>query len=93
MINNIRKEFLLLDSLSYCKEEYIINKYIVPIWEKVTITPEEASAYSSIGINTIYQMLDDPDCEFKLYVGTKKRLIKRKAFEKYLEDTYAIDRN
>nr|DAZ73836.1 MAG TPA: excisionase [Caudoviricetes sp.] len=38
-------------------------------------------------------MLDDPDCEFKLYVGTKKRLIKRKAFEKYLEDTYVIDRN
>jgi hypothetical protein len=38
-------------------------------------------------------MLDDSDCEFKLYVGTKKRLIKRKAFEKYLEDTYAIDRN
>lgn len=68
-------------------------KNTIPIWKKVTITPEEAAAYSNIGINTIYQLLDDPNCEFRLYVGTKKKLIKRVAFEKYLEEAFAIDRN
>ena len=31
----------------------------------------------------------NPDCEFVIWVGTK-RLIKRKKFEKYLEDVDAV---
>lgn len=68
------------------------KKQEVPIWEKLMLTPEEVSEYSNIGINTIRQLLADPDCEFRLYVGRKK-LIKRKQFEKYVEEVYAIDRN
>ena len=55
----------------------------VPIWEKVALTTEEASAYSNIGINKIREMCDDPKCPFVLFVGRKK-LIKRKEFEKYV---------
>lgn len=64
----------------------------VPIWKKLILTIDEASDYSNIGTNTIRQLLADPDCEFRLYVGRKK-LVKRKQFEKYLEEVYAIDRN
>lgn len=68
------------------------ERYKVPIWQKLTLTPEEAAEYSNIGINTIRQLLADPGCEFRLYVGRKK-LVKRKQFEKYVEEVYAIDRN
>jgi excisionase family DNA binding protein len=55
----------------------------VPIWEKMALTIEEASAYSNIGINRIREICDSPDCPFVLFVG-RKRLIKRKAFEDYV---------
>lgn len=58
----------------------------VPIWEKVTLTVEEAAEYSNIGINKIQSMLCCPGCPFVLYVGRKK-LVKRKNFERYIEKT------
>lgn len=62
---------------------------LVPIWEKTTLTVEEASEYSNIGINKIYSMLNEKSCTFALFVG-KKRLVKRKEFEKYLERVNSI---
>lgn len=62
----------------------------VPVWEKVTITIEEAAAYSNIGINKIYEMINNPLCPFVLYVGSKKRLIKRREFAKYLEQNIEL---
>lgn len=56
----------------------------VPIWEKLNLTTKEAAEYSNIGINRIDAMLNEPMCPFVLHVG-KKRLVKRKEFEKYLE--------
>ncbi len=64
-------------------------KYEVPIWEKANLTLEEAAAYSNIGINRIRDISDEKNCPFVLWVGTK-RLIKRKAFERYLEQAYSI---
>lgn len=55
----------------------------VPIWEKMTLTPEEAAAYSNIGINKIRSMANEPQCPFVVFVGNRK-LIKRKEFEKYI---------
>ena len=55
----------------------------VPIWEKITLTLEEAALYSGIGINRIRELTDSPRCNFVMYVG-RKRLIKRKEFEKYI---------
>ena len=57
----------------------------VPIWEKVTLTIEEAAEYSNIGINKIREITNNPRCTFVLYVG-RKRLIKRKEFEKFIAE-------
>ena len=56
----------------------------IPVWRKVAITKEEAAAYSHIGINKLEDLLKIPNCPFVLYVG-KKKLIKRKEFEEFIE--------
>ena len=61
----------------------------VPIWEKANLTIEEAAAYFGIGENKLRSMTSGEDCTFVLWVGNK-RLIKRRKFEKYLEDQYSI---
>ena len=61
----------------------------VPIWEKVTLPKEEAATYSHIGINKLEELLKTPNCPFVLYVG-KKKLIKRKEFEKFLIENVEI---
>lgn len=61
----------------------------VPIYLKMTLTIREAAEYSNIGINKIDEMLKQPNCPFVLYVGTKK-LVKRKAFEEFIEGRVAI---
>jgi len=55
----------------------------VPIHLKMTLTIREAAEYSNIGINKIDSMLRMPNCQFVLFVGSKK-LVKRKAFEDYI---------
>lgn len=60
----------------------------VPIKDKLNLTIEEA-AYSNIGINRIDEMARQPNCPFVLYIGRKK-LIKRKEFEKYLEKAFEL---
>ena len=61
----------------------------VPIWEKSTLTLEEAAAYSNIGMNKLREITNDNKCMFVLWVG-KKRLIKRRLFEKYLEELFSV---
>ena len=66
-----------------------MNKKEVPVWEKANLTLEEAAAYSGIGIHKLRQLSDKEDCEFVLWVGTK-RLIKRKKLDEYIERAYSI---
>lgn len=62
----------------------------IPIWEKSNLTLEEASAYYNIGINKLRQLTDAKECEkFVLWVGNR-RLVKRVAFEKYLQGEYSV---
>ena len=61
----------------------------IPIWEKSNLTLEDAAAYSGIGINKLRQLTDDDNCEFVLWIGTK-RLIKRRKFDEYIEKLYAF---
>ena len=61
----------------------------VPIWEKSNLTLEEAAAYSGIGINKLRTLTDREDCEFVLWIGSK-RLIKRKKLDEYIEKSYSI---
>ena len=61
----------------------------VPIWEKSNLTLEEVAAYSGIGINKLRDLTSEQDCRFVLWVGSK-RLIKRRLFDKYIEQEYSI---
>lgn len=61
----------------------------VPVWEKVTLTLDEAAKYSNIGINKIREISNNPRCNFVIFVG-KKRLIKRKEFEKFISDNVEL---
>lgn len=62
----------------------------VPIWEKQNLTVNEAIQYSNIGENTLRRLTDEPNCPFTLFIG-KKKLIKRKAFDKWIESQYIIN--
>lgn len=57
----------------------------VPLDHKYCLTVKEASIYTGIGVNTLYRKLSDPNCDFVLYVRNK-RLIKREALEKYIQN-------
>ena len=61
----------------------------VPIWEKANLSMEEAVAYFGIGINKLREMTNEDNCPFVLWNGSK-HMIKRKAFEKFLEAAYSI---
>ena len=61
----------------------------VPIHLKMNLTIKEAAEYSNIGINKIDAMLKSPNCPFVLYIGTKK-LVKRRAFEDYIDQKLII---
>ena len=61
----------------------------LPIDRKMLLSIREAAEYSNIGINKIDELLKQPNCPFVLYVGTKK-LVKRRAFEEFIEGRMAI---
>lgn len=60
------------------------EKERVLICDKLALTIKEAAEYSNIGENKLTELSKMPRCPFVLYVGRKK-LIKRKEFEKYIE--------
>ena len=66
-----------------------MNKKEVPIWEKSNLTLEEAAAYSGIGLNKLRDLSNREDCEFVLWVGSK-RLIKRRLLDRFLERCFSI---
>lgn len=69
-----------------CREK---NEKAIPIWERVTISIEEAAAYSGIGRDKIRSLTEEEDCDYVIWVG-KRRMIKRVKFEEYLNNSYSI---
>lgn len=69
-------------------QEAIIKKD-VPIWEKSNLTIEEAAAYSGIGRNKLRELTEDENCQFVLWIGSK-RLVKRRKLDEYIEKAYSI---
>lgn len=61
----------------------------VPIWEKTCLSIEEAAALVNIGENKLYELTNDENCPFVLWVG-KRRLIKRKVLEEYIAKVYSL---
>lgn len=57
----------------------------VPIWNKYALNVCESAEYFGIGEKKIRQMIScEPDAEYILHIGNKI-LIKRTAFETYLD--------
>ncbi len=61
----------------------------VPLNEKWLLTVPEAASYFGIGQNRISELALQDGCKFVVFVGAKK-LIKRKNFEEFLDEQYAI---
>ena len=61
----------------------------IPFWEKANLTLEDAASYFSIGQQKLRDLTDNEDCDFVLWVGSK-RLIKKYKFLKYIEEQYSI---
>ncbi len=58
---------------------------VVPVWEKYSLSVEEAAAYFRIGENNIRKIISqNPDADFWFWNGNRKQ-IKRKLFEKYMD--------
>ena len=84
--------FFVIDDLRESqqqKEVIAIAAERVPVWEKVNLTLEEASALYNVGVNKLREITNNDDCPFVLFVGNK-RLIKRRPFDRYLEACYSI---
>lgn len=62
---------------------------LVPLWEKVTLTLDEATAFTGLGRDKLVELTDNPDCDFVLWIG-RKRLYKRKKLEEFLEKAYSL---
>lgn len=61
----------------------------VPLCEKWLLSVPEAAAYFGIGQNRISELALQDGCKFVVFVGNTKR-IKRKKFEEFLDEQYAI---
>lgn len=61
----------------------------IPIWQKTTLTLEEAASYTGIGINKLREISNDKNCNFVLWNGSR-RLLKREKLELYLNEAYSI---
>ena len=65
------------------------EKIVIPPWQKLNITIEEASEYSGIGRDKLRELTNSENCPFVFWVGTK-RLIRRRQFEEFVEKTKAL---
>lgn len=58
---------------------------VVPVWEKYSLSIEEAAVYFRIGENNIRNIINqNPDANFWFWNGNRKQ-IKRKLFEQYMD--------
>ena len=61
----------------------------VPLCEKWLLSIEESAAYFGVGQNRLAKLASQDGCKFVVFVGNTKR-IKRKKFEEFLDEQYAI---
>ena len=62
----------------------------IPVWEKYTLTIDEAAVYYHIGVKKLRRIVDENvNADFVVMNGTKV-LIKRKIFEKYIDEATVV---
>ena len=64
----------------------------IPIWERYTLTIEEASKYFRIGENKLRRLADENKNADWLIMNGNRIQIKRKQFEKIIDTLDAIQR-
>lgn len=74
------------DYMEEKKEKTVVR---VEIKDKLLLTIAEAAALCNIGIHRMQDLTKDPKCSFVIYSG-KKRLVKRKALEEFIEKNVEI---
>lgn len=66
------------------------EKYVVPIWEKYSLTVEEVAAYFRIGEQKLRRIADEnANAPYLLWNGNRPQF-KRKKFEEYVDRLNAI---
>lgn len=62
----------------------------VPLWERYTLSVEEAAVYFRIGENKLRKIIsENQNADFILWNGNRAQ-IKRKKFERYIDSLTAI---
>ena len=62
----------------------------IPIWEKFTLSIEEAASYFRIGESKLRKIINEnPDADYILWNGNRPQ-IKRSKFEKIVDDTHVV---
>ena len=62
----------------------------IPVWEKYTLSIEEAAAYFRIGEHKLRNLINEnPRADYLLQNGNRVQ-IKRKLFEKYVDELEVI---
>lgn len=62
----------------------------IPIWEKYTLTVEEAASYFRIGENKLRRIIsENEDADYLLWNGNRPQ-IKRRKFEQYVDGLQAV---
>lgn len=68
------------------QSDIIANKIVIPVWEKYILSVNEASEYFHLGDKKLRKLIDDnPKADYLLWNGSRP-LIKRKKFEKYIDE-------
>ena len=67
-----------------------MNNADVPIWEKYTLTIEEASKYFRIGENKLRKLAEENPTAGWIFLNGNRIQIKRKQFEKIIDTLDAI---
>lgn len=73
--------------MSMSKETQTTNS--VPLWVKTTLSIAEATAYSGISRDMLYELTNKENCPFVLWLGNKRR-IKRVAFDQFILDSFSF---
>lgn len=72
------------------KEGSILAKYDIPVWEKYTLTIDEAAQYFGVGTNKLRRLAEqNSTADWRLENGNRT-LIKRKQFERYIDSLSVI---
>jgi len=71
-------------------EKDLLMNVRVPLWEKYTLTIQEAAEYFHIGEKKLRKIVDDNMEADYIITNGNRVMIKRKLFEKFIDETSSI---